>query len=105
MKFSNLILSTSLIAGLTLGSAQALANTESYTCVKGDDKRVISVVYSTPGQTLPCEVFYEKADGGNSLWRASNQEGYCEEKAAQFAEKQTTWGYTCEKGIPEQMTP
>jgi hypothetical protein len=63
-------------------------------CQRGDGVRIIEVVY--PQDTaLPCEVHYTK-DGQNSvLWRASNETGYCEEKAAAFAEKQRGWGWQC----------
>jgi len=29
------------------------------------------------------------------LWRASSEVGYCEQKAAEFAEKQRGWGWQC----------
>ncbi len=73
-----------------------LAN-ETYTCTHGNQERQISVVYANEGQAVPCEVTYTKLSGTESLWQAQNQEGYCEEKAAAFVEKQRAWGWDCAK--------
>jgi len=81
---------------LALSISQVALAGESYTCMNGADERKISVVYTEPGHTVPCEVVYEKSSGMQTLWRADNQEGYCEEKAKAFAEKQATWGYQCD---------
>lgn len=75
-------------------SSTALAN-ETYTCVHGNQQRVISVVYANEGASVPCEVTYDKGMGAVSLWQAENLVGYCEEKAAAFVEKQRGWGWTC----------
>ncbi len=75
-------------------AAPALAN-QTYVCTHGDKQRVISVVYATEGQTVPCEVTYDKGMGAESLWQAQNLAGYCEEQAAAFVEKQRGWGWTC----------
>lgn len=88
------------LRGLLFGSMAVLTASsavagESYVCVNGDAERKISVVYTQPGFTVPCEVVYEKDSGMQTLWRAENQEGYCEEQAKAFAEKQTAWGFEC----------
>ena len=83
-------------AGLLL-QAPVLAAEESYTCRNGENIRVIEVVYANPNSPVPCEVNYDKGAGANSLWRAQNQTGYCEEKAAAFVEKHQGWGWQCEK--------
>ncbi|GLQ30814.1 hypothetical protein [Litoribrevibacter albus] len=79
---------------IALSAGTAIAG-DSYVCVNGDAERKISVVYTQPGFTVPCEVVYEKASGMQTLWRAENEEGYCEEKAKAFAEKQASWGFEC----------
>ena len=73
-----------------------LAN-ETYVCTHGNQERQISVVYANEGQAVPCEVTYTKLSGTESLWRADNKVGYCEEKAEAFVEKQRAWGWDCAK--------
>ncbi|MCS4309660.1 hypothetical protein M2404_004037 [Rheinheimera pacifica] len=63
-------------------------------CQLGDAVRVIEVVYPQ-ATALPCEVQYNKDGATNVLWRASAEAGYCEKKAAEFAEKQRGWGWSC----------
>jgi len=52
-----------------------------------------------PGVAVPCEVHYYKdtevPGEGQVLWRASNDAGYCEAKAAEFFEKLRGMGWTC----------
>jgi len=59
--------------------------------------RKISVLYSAPGKLVPCQVVYEKPDQNQymTLWRAQNQEGYCEQQAKSFAQKLGTLGWNC----------
>ena len=47
------------------------------------------------GSELPCEVQYTKDGATSVLWQASNEAGYCEQKAADFVEKQRGWGFEC----------
>ena len=79
-----------------LASSQASANTS--VCTNGGLTRSIEVVYSDPGQPVPCEVIYDKsAEGGgtHSLWRAGSEAGYCEAQAAAFADRLRGLGWTC----------
>lgn len=79
---------------LTLG-ASALVQAETYQCTNGGMERTISVVYQTPGQPVPCEVHYTKDGNVQTLWRADNEAGYCENQAQAFADKQSGWGWAC----------
>lgn len=63
-------------------------------CQRADAVRIIEVVYPQ-GTELPCQVTYSKQGQTKVLWRASNEAGYCEQKAAEFAEKQRSWGWRC----------
>lgn len=82
---------------VAFAASSALAN-ETYTCSNGDQKREISVIHSSADANVPCEVNYTREDGtSQSLWQAQNEAGYCEEKAAAFAEKQRGWGWECSK--------
>jgi len=82
-----------ITAGLAL-CQQSLAN-ETTVCLNGGAERKISIVYDSPGQTVPCSVTYEKGEGIQTLWSAENEAGYCEAKAADFIEKQRQWGWDC----------
>ena len=67
-------------------------------CTQGALTRTISVVYSDPGQPVPCEVLYEKPTEQQTmtLWRAANEAGYCEARAAEFVEKLISLDWQCE---------
>ena len=82
-----------LIALLLPVSALAQENQATH-CQLGDAVRVIEVVYPQ-ATALPCEVQYSKDGVTNVLWRANAEAGYCEQKAAEFAEKQRGWGWNC----------
>ncbi len=88
-----LISATTLI--LCLATGQALANPVS--CSYGELARKIEVVYSDPGQPVPCEVIYDKSAEGSieTLWRANNEAGYCEAQAAGLVEKLRDMGWQC----------
>lgn len=73
----------------------------SYLCTNGGLERRIVVMYET-GTLVPCEVHYFKdseAPGTSEvLWRALNEAGYCEARAAEFAGKLPDWGWQCSGG-------
>ncbi len=54
-------------------------------------------MYADPGQATPCEVLYDKPTEGSQStpWRASNQAGYCEEKADLLVRKLEGLGWSC----------
>ena len=103
-------MTTFLPSMLVLAAAIGLNNTAyGAQCNKDDLNRVVTIVYSEPGQPTPCEVLYEKPSEGESmtLWRAQNQVGYCEARAAEFIEKLVELGWSCsslqkEKGDASQ---
>lgn len=88
---SGLLVSIGMIAGPLLASEQQGQSTH---CQLGDAVRIIKVVYPQ-GSELPCEVQYTKDGATSVLWQASNEAGYCEQKAADFVEKQRGWGFEC----------
>ena len=86
------------LASITMASALAQPPT-SYVCTSGGLERRIEVIYET-GLLVPCEVHYVKDAAAPDaapqvLWRAANEEGYCEAKAAEFADKLSGWGWQC----------
>ena len=60
-----------------------------------------------PGQPVPCEVLYDKpAEGGPStLWRAQNEPGYREARAAEFLAKLADMGWQCSESVPVTADP
>lgn len=73
----------------------ALANP--VTCEYGDLVRKIEVVFSDPGQAVPCEVIYDKSAEGSiaSAWQANHEAGYCEARAADLVAKLEGLGWRC----------
>jgi hypothetical protein len=69
-----------------------------YSCSMNNAKRSVRVVYEKDGAKTPCKVNYvrDAASGEEkTLYSATAQEGYCEQKAAEFAEKLKSTGWTC----------
>lgn len=73
----------------------------SYTCrhPQNDFTREVKVNYENSESKVPCNVTYSKnsEQPGEvaTLWTASNEEGYCEQKAQEFVEKLSGWGWNC----------
>lgn len=65
-----------------------------YVCTHNGSVRTIKVVYPNEGPNV-CEVIYEKSTGTQTLWSASNDASYCEDKAIEFVSKQEGWGWQC----------
>src|SRR5690625_6266655 len=82
----------SLVSLLFLTSLGAAAAEEGprFLCKSGDSERVIEVVYTNPDQSLPCEVRYHKDGTEETLWRAQNEEGFCEQQAQERSEEHTS---------------
>lgn len=85
-----------LLGSLLAVSISASANDAvKYTCTMGNVERVIEVVYASADQLVPCTVSYTKDGDAQTLWSYESTEGQCEAKAAEFAEKQSGWGFNC----------
>jgi hypothetical protein len=89
-------LTAMVLPGLALAQEQ-----NTYQCSHGDLQRRVEIVYET-GVTVPCEVHYYKdteAPGERQvLWRALQQEGYCEAKTREFVAQLGSWGWNCAQG-------
>lgn len=74
---------------------------QNYHCTHGDLQRRVEIFYE-PGMAVPCEVHYFKdteAPGESQvLWRALNEQGYCERKTAEFISKLKGSGWNCTEG-------
>jgi len=87
---------------LSLLSATVLAQGQtSYQCTMGEMTRRVEIMHET-GVSVPCEVHYYKdteAPGERQvLWRAMNEEGYCEDKTTEFVARLSAMGWSCGAG-------
>ena len=101
--FKATITLTILVSGAVLA-----AEDTAYECRQGELVREVEVQYVTPGQAVPCRVEYRKAQEGAGpqiLWRAENEEGYCEFKAKEFVAKLESWGWSCKPSAPSEPEP
>lgn len=90
-----------IVAALAALPATAIAETGAqYQCTAGELVRRVEIMYET-GMTLPCEVHYHKdteAPGESQvLWRAMNEQGYCERKTTEFIEMLESSGWSCDE--------
>ncbi|WP_052481136.1 hypothetical protein [Gilvimarinus agarilyticus] len=94
------------IVALTLAATSAASvgqpvNNYTYVCELDNSRRLIEVVYLLPDQKVPCEVRYQKdEETAEVLWRADNQEGFCESNAQSLIKQQRDWGFTCDSNDP-----
>lgn len=86
-----------LLSAISL-PATALA-ADNYRCTLGDLVRRVEIFYE-PGREVPCEVHYYKdteTPGDRQVpWRAQNEAGYCESRAAAFIEQLKSQGWDCQ---------
>lgn len=82
-----------LIGTIAINSTFA-AEPVKYICTLDKAERIIEVSYSSE-KAAPCAVNYTKDGATQKLWSYEITEGQCEAKAAEFAEKQKGWGWSC----------
>ena len=66
-----------------------------YQCDSASETRTVAIVYENTEASVPCRVDYTKNDSVQTLWRAENEAGYCEDKAQAFLDKLVGWGFSC----------
>jgi hypothetical protein len=79
---------------------------ESWSCKHDNHLREIQIQHDT-SEALPCSVVYKKPTEGieeQTLWSASSDANYCEEKARALVEKHIGWGWTCDEANAEPGT-
>ena len=90
---------STIILAAGIGVASFAQDSNQYQCTMGELTRRVEIMHET-GVTVPCEVQYFKdteAPGEQQvLWRALNEAGYCEAKAAAFVEQLTDMGWDCD---------
>ena len=97
-----IMISLSLIPATVFAQGQT-----SYQCTMGELTRRVEIMHET-GVTVPCEVHYykdmEAAGERQVLWRAMNEEGYCEAKTTEFVAKLSGMGWDCGAGSMSDET-
>ncbi len=95
----NILLATPLFLMSAVLFAQGQT---SYQCTMGELTRRVEIMHET-GVTVPCEVHYYKdteVPGERQvLWRATNEEGYCETKTTEFIATLSGMGWDCGAGV------
>ena len=75
----------------------------SWTCQYTDLTRHVTIFYPDAPARLPCKVYYSKTMENampRVLWKAENQENYCERKAEEFVEKLRSLGWQYSSDAP-----
>ncbi len=83
-----------LVGVFAIGSSAFAVEPVKYTCTLNNAERIIEVRYISD-KAVPCTVNYIKEGATQSLWSYETTEGQCEDKAAEFVEKQKSWGWSC----------
>ncbi|MRI33686.1 hypothetical protein EOPP23_11885 [Endozoicomonas sp. OPT23] len=86
-----------LMGALGLVSTAQANTSYAFSCKHFKEERKVEVVYLQRESSLPCEVRYTKDEVSETLWNANYTKGYCEDKAAEFVEKQEDWGWSCQR--------
>jgi hypothetical protein len=100
MKYPGFIFSVYLLAasGLAASEQASAVSASSWTCQQAGLTRQVLVFYREAPALLPCEVIYAKPDENampRALWKAENQQNYCEQKAVEFIKKLRSLGWQC----------
>ena len=80
------------------------ANADSWSCSHGNNVREVHIERPT-SSPAPCNVVYKKQTEGfedQTLWSASSDDSYCEEKAEAFVAKLESWGWVCTETISDE---
>jgi len=100
---------TAMLLMFCAGTFASAQDSNQYQCTMGEHTRRVQIMHET-GLSVPCEVQYfkdsETPGETQVLWRALNEEGYCEAKAAAFVVKLAEMGWDCGASVanpePEQ---
>ena len=75
----------------------------SWTCQNTHLTRNVTVFYPDAPAPLPCKVYYTKTTENalpRVLWKAQNQEDYCERKAEELVGRLRSLGWECTSDAP-----
>ncbi len=85
-----------LLLTILMMPAESFAN--SWTCHYAELTRNMVIFYPNEPARLPCKVYYTKPDENvmpRTLWKAENDDSYCERKTVEFIKKLETRGWQC----------
>ena len=80
------------------------AYADSWSCSHDNDVREVHIERTT-SSPVPCNVVYRKLTEGvedKVLWKAKNDESYCEKKAKTFVAKLESLGWVCAETIRDE---
>lgn len=92
-----------LLTLLLLLAAPVVSLAAEYICKNEGATRTISVEYQADPDPVPCRVRYDRTDAGDVQypWNARNQAGFCEQKAAELADRLGSFGWDCQRQEPQ----
>ena len=86
---------------LLVSSAVVAGQSYKIICQRGAYQREIQVIYDNPMFQDSCKVYYKKGDtqpfSKKLLWKAEYTPLYCEQNAANLADKLKSWQWDCDK--------
>ncbi|MCH8529853.1 MAG: pilin [Saccharospirillum sp.] len=97
-----------LLSLLSLAAATQLQaqQSQSWLCTFDNNERRIELAYLQPEQAVPCEVRYQRdTEAWQTLWSATNEVGYCEQRAEAFVQQQEGWGWRCSLETQQTSEP
>ena len=71
---------------------------DSWTCHHGGLTRNVVIFYPNAPARLPCKVYYAKPTENampRTLWKAENEDNYCDRKAAEFVKRLESLDWQC----------
>ncbi|MES9993885.1 MAG: hypothetical protein ABW098_18200 [Candidatus Thiodiazotropha sp.] len=77
---------------------------DSWSCHYAELTRNVVIFYPNEPAVLPCKVYYTKPKENvmpRTLWKAENDETYCERKAVEFVEMLESKGWSCSSDVEQ----
>ncbi|MEW8011111.1 MAG: hypothetical protein AB2818_08725 [Candidatus Thiodiazotropha sp.] len=87
-----------LLLTIFMTPSDSFAN--SWTCHYAELTRNILIFHPNEPATLPCKVYYAKPKENvmpRTLWKAENDDDYCERKAVEFIKTLESRGWQCSR--------
>jgi hypothetical protein len=85
-----------LLLTILMMPSEGFANT--WTCHYAELTRNVVISYPNAPSRLPCKVYYAKPNENlmpRRLWKAENEDNYCERKAVEFVKRLESLGWQC----------
>lgn len=88
------------LLSLTMLMAPSVSFAKSWVCHNEALTRNVVIFYPNKPEKLPCKVYYTKPKENvmpRTLWRAVNDDTYCDRKAIEFIESLELKGWHCSR--------